>query len=391
MYPHQLERLSAASAASGVGALVATTPANLLYVTGFRGPVPANGRETERYGVFTPNGTALVVPAAEAVAVALAGVAVDHVRCHGRPVLAVARRADEVSHRVSEWTRECSPNAAEALAAALHALGVSGDRIGVDEGGIGVATWRGLVEHLAGFEIVESAGALAGARRVKGPWEIECLQRALHVAEEAANEVIQTLGPGMTEIEAAATLRDAMLARGGEPHGVVMLFGERSAFPAVAPSDRALRPGELVKLDAGCALKGYQGRLGRTAVAGKPSDDQQRAHDAIQAGLEAALGAVRPGTTVGGLADLVIAGARKAGLPAYDLEQVGHGIGLQAWEPPSVAPGGEARLEAGMVIMLEVPYDELGWGGLLLRDTILVGQEGYGLMNRSARGLVVLD
>lgn len=391
MYPHQSERLTAVLEGGGLDALVATTPANLFYVTGFRRLIQPNHPGTELYGVFSRHGTALVLPAADAVTAAVEGAAVDQVRCHGRPVLAEPRPADEVTRRVSEWTRELSPSAADGLVAALHALGVSGGRIGVDEAGLGAATWRGVVERLAGFTVVEGAGAFAEARRVKGPWEIECLQRALHVAEEAANEVIQALAPGMTEREAAAKFRDVVLARGGQPHGVVVLFGERSAFPAVAPSDRALRAGELVRLDVGCVFKDYHGQLARTAVAGKPSDDQQRAHDAIQAGLEAALDAVRPGAPVGALVDRAISAAREAGLPRYDRGQIGHGIGLEPYERPTVAAGGDARLEAGMVMRLEASYYELGWGGLHLRDTVLVTRNGYGLMNRSARGLVVLD
>ncbi len=391
MYPHQSERLTAALDEAGLDALVATTPANVLYVAGFHSLIRATCSRLELYAVFSRGGTALVLPAADAVTAAVEGAAVDHVRCYGRLPLGEARRADDVGRQAREWTREPAVSAADALAAALDAVGAGSGRIGVDEAGLSPTAWRRAIEGLAGREVVDGAGALAAARRVKGPWEIERLQRTLHVTEEAANEVIQALEPGMTEREAAARFRNEMLARGAEPHGIVLLFGERTAFPAVGPSDRALRAGELVRLDVGGVLEGYHARLARTAVAGKPSDDHQRAHDAIQAALEAGLDAVRPGATAGAVFDRAVAAARETGLAQYDRGHIGHGIGLEPCERPELAAGSDARLEAGMVLGLETPYYEAGWGGVHLRDTVLVTRNGHAAMNRSARGLVVLD
>ncbi len=392
MYPHQTERLTAALEAGGLDALVATTPANLFYVTGFRSVLQVTCPGRELYAVFSRHGVALALPVADAITAAVEGAAVDHMRGYGRVPLGKARRPDDTDRRAQEWVHEPAASAADALAAALDAVGVfRGGRIGLDEAGLSPPAWRRVVERLAGRTVIDGAAALGEARGVKGPWEIECLQRALHVAEEAANEVIQVLQPGMTEREAAAKFRTEVLARGGDPHGVVMLFGERSAFPAAAPSDRALRASDLVRIDAGCIVKGYHGQLARTAVMGKPSDDQQHAHDATQTALEAGLDAMRPGTRAGAVLDRAVAAARQAGLAQYDCGQIGHGIGLEPYERPELAAGSDARLEVGMVLRLETPYYEPGWGGVHLRDTALVTRTGHALLNRSARGLVVLD
>lgn len=392
MYPHQVERLTAAREAAGVDAIVATAPANTFYVTGFRSLVQTVYPEVAVYGVFGPSGTALVLSAADAVTAAVDGAAVDHVRCHGRLTLGRSRRPeDDAARRVREWTAAPAATPGQALASALEAVGASRGRVGVDETGLTAAAWRHVVEHLGGHTVVEAARALARARRVKGPWEIECLQRALHAAEEAANEVIQALEPGMTEREAGAMFGRALSARAAEPHGVAILFGERSAFVAVAPSDRALRPGDLVRIDVGCVLKGYHAQLARTAVAGKPSDEQQVTYDAVQAALEAALEAVRPGATAGSVFEHAVSAARAAGLPDYDRGQLGHGIGLEAYERPKLAADSSEELEAGMVLRIEAPYFEPGWGGVHVRDTALVTRAGHAVMNRAARGLVALD
>lgn len=390
MYPHQSERLGETLERGRLDALVATAPENIFYATGFSSLVQATYRGMELYAIFTRQGTALVVPAVDAVTAAVDNVEVQHVRTYGR-FFAAIHETDAIARRIEDWTREAAPGAADALAAALAALGVRRGRVGLDEGGLTPTAWRRAVERLRDLTVVEAAESFASARRIKGPWEIECLQRALAITEEAVNAVIQTLTPGISEREAASLYRREVEKRGAEPHAVVLLFGERAAYPAVVPSDRALKAGDLVRFDLGCVFKGYCSDLGRTAVMGEPSARQTIAHDAIRAGLETALGVIKPGVAAGDVFLRAVEAARSAGLPHYDRGHVGHGIGLTPYERPKLSPGNQTALEAGMVLRVETPYYEPGWGGLHLKDTVLVTRQDATGMNRSARGLVVLD
>jgi Xaa-Pro aminopeptidase len=111
----------------------------------------------------------------------------------------------------------------------------------------------------------------------------------------------------------------------------------------------------------------------------------------VAAGLETAIAAVRPGAIVGEIFASTVAAVRAAGLPQYDRHHVGYGIGLDPREAPILAPGRIAALEQGTVLRLETPYYEHGWGGAQLKETVLVTQTGSRVMNRSRRGLLVLD
>ncbi|MBI4638140.1 MAG: aminopeptidase P family protein [Candidatus Rokubacteria bacterium] len=391
MYPHQAERLGEALASQGLAALVATTPQNIHYVTGYRSPAPAISRSSDLYGVFTPNGTGLVVPAIEMAAIAADGTDVDHVVCHGRLVIECAGGTDRGADRLREWLARSAASGPDALAAALRALGVGAGTVGLDEGGLGPAGWRRLVERLDGITVVPAADHLARARAVKGPWEIECLRRAVHIAEEAMNAVIQMLRPGVTEREAASLFEAEIAKRGALPARAVIAMGERAALPTAPSSDRALRPGDLVRLDVGCLYKGYWSDVARTAVMGEPSERQQALYDAIQAGEEAAIAAVKAGVTAEHVFDLALARTREAGLPRFERPHAGGGIGLEPREWPALGPGERAALEPGMVLVIETPYFEYGWGGLHVKDTVLVTSVGSQILNRSNRGLVVLD
>jgi Xaa-Pro aminopeptidase len=125
-------------------------------------------------------------------------------------------------------------------------------------------------------------------------------------------------------------------------------------------------------------------------VLGEPDARAERAYDAVEAGVQAALDAIRPGTEGKAVFDAAVAAVRGAGLPGFRRHHVGHGIGLEPAEAPWLRPGGEP-LEAGMVLRVETPHYELGGFGINVKETVLVTRAGATVVNRSHRGLVVLD
>jgi len=270
-------------------------------------------------------------------------------------------------------------------------VGAGTGRIGLDEGSLTAQAWELVVAKLGPGRVVPAAALFRVARRVKSPYEIECLERALHIAEEALNAVIQMLKPGVTEREAAAVFESEVLKRDGATYPSTIAMGEHAAIPAPWPSDRALRPGDLVRFDVGCVYKGFCSNVGRTGVMGEPDLRQQAVFDAVQAGLEAALGAIAPGVPAARVFDAAIAVTRAGGLPEFQRHHVGHGIGLEHEEPPRLASGVATPLEMGEVVRVEVPYYQHGWAGVNVKDTVLVTRREGHVMNRSLRGLVVLD
>jgi Xaa-Pro aminopeptidase len=301
------------------------------------------------------------------------GIEVDHVSAFGGFVCSYAETLTPDEQRIRERTEPRAPSPGQALAQALEALGVREGRIGLDESNLTPAAWERLTARLGSFTLVPAAAALLTVRRVKSPYEIECLARALGIAEEALNAVLQMLKPGVTEREAAALYRSEVLRRDADLYPCSIAFGERTWISLPSPTERALKMGDLVRFDVGAVFKGYYSSVGRTAVMGEPGPRQEAALEAVQAGLEAGVDAVKPG------------------LPDFKRGHVGHAIGLEPYERPKLDAGKATTLEAGEVLRIEVPHLEIGWGGVGLRDTVLVTTSGSRVLNRSVRGLVVLD
>lgn len=390
MYPHQAERLDVALARLGVQAIVATSAANVAYVTGFRSLSRDVYAATEVFAVYARTGTALVIPAIDAPAFAAGDVDADHVVCYGTFHVDVAERADQTARRAAELTAAAAPTPADGLGAALRALGVADEAIGLDSAPLTESSARAVIERLAGTKVHPASGALAEARRVKGPYEIDCLQQALRIAEESIHELLGELDAGTTEREAAAVYERALGRRGARPSATIIAFGANTALPAVPPGDRALRPGDFVRFDVGCVFKGYHADVARMAILGEPTPRQQERYDAVEAGVDAALATIRPGAPARSVLDAAIAAVRAAGIPAFRRHHVGHGIGLEPAEQPWLAADGPV-LEAGMVLRVEAPFYELGAVGLHVKETVLVNNAGAAVMNRSNRGLIALD
>src|SRR5262249_25105046 len=182
-----------------------------------------------------------------------------------------------------------------------------------------------------------------------------------------------------------------VLKRDGMTYPSIFAMGERAAIPAPWPTDRALRPGDLVRFDVGCIYKGFCSNVGRTGVMGEPDRRQQTVFDAVQAGLEAARAAIAPGVPAERVFEVAIAATRASGLPEFRRHHVGHGIGLDHHEPPQLTAGVTIPLEMGEVLRIEVPFYQHGWAGVNVKDTVLVTRREGHVMNRSLRGLVVLD
>ncbi len=390
MYPHQIERLTTALDAAGVEALVASSAANVAYVTGFRSLTHAWLR-APHFAVFARRGAALVVPAGDVAAAVADDVDADHVVSFGHPLPSSAEASGALGQRVQAIVGRRAATAVDALAAALEALGIRQGGVGLDADRLSAEEWSRIVEGLGPLRVMPGSEALYSARRVKAPFEIECLAGALRIAEEALNEVVQMLKRGVTEREATTLYLGEVVKRGAEPAPSTITMGDRTGLGATWPSEHGLRPGELVRLDVGCAYRGYVARVGRTAVLGEPTAAQEAAHGAIQASLDAAVAATAPGRPATEVYVAVQRAMREAGLPDFPGAGVGHGIGLELGEPPRLAPDDATPLEAGEVLTIEVVQQIVGQEGFLARDTVLVTVGGARVLNRSSRGLVVLD
>ena len=390
MDSHFKTRLTQVLDAEGLDALIGTSTENLYYVTGFRSLAHALFRGLELYGVFTRTGTGLVVPFIDTTGVAADEIRVDQLACYGKFFFDYGDDPGVVGAKVRAWTSAAMASPVDALVKVLGDLGVRGKRIGVDESGLFPSAWRTLEQQLTGSTLVPAYQLFRRARMVKSPEEVARLERAAQIAEDGVAAVLAMLKPGVTEREAAYVYEAEILKRGAQPFFTVITIGERAALADVYPAERALKPGDMVRFDLGCVYQGYRSDIARTAVLGKPGDKLARYYAAILAGEKAGMAAMKPGVAVSRIFEVAVKATRENGMPHYQRHHVGHGIGLEPYDPPTLNAATATPLEPGMVFCVETPYYEHGWGGVQVEDAVEVTAAGIRRLTRSSQDLAII-
>ena len=156
------------------------------------------------------------------------------------------------------------------------------------------------------------------------------------------------------------------------------------------PGSRRLRPGDLLLLDFGAAVDGYNGDTTRMAVVGKADSRQLDIHRLVLEAHDAAIAAVRPGATTGEVDAAARAVITAGGLGDRFIHRVGHGIGLEVHEDPSLDPGSTLELEPGMTFTVEPGVYIPGWGGVRIEDDLVVEAGGARVLTAASRELFVV-
>lgn len=281
---------------------------------------------------------------------------------------------------------------AAGIAAAVIRLGRTSARVGLDERACPEPLRRQLAELLPHVDFIDASDWFAAIRAIKLPGEIDLIERSARIVEQAIISGIAAAGVGVTEAEIARVVAGAMVAEGTEPRFVVVTSGPRSALADAYATQRVLQPGDLLRFDVGGMYEGYWSDLGRTAIIGEPSARQQAYYDAMLAGEEAQFALAAPGVLAEDLFTRAIDVVERTGGPVpYRRQHCGHGIGLEVYEAPIIRPDSATPLQPGMTFCFETPYYELGWGGMMVEDTLVVTETGIRLLSDRNRELTVVD
>ncbi|MGH7637410.1 MAG: M24 family metallopeptidase [Gemmatimonadaceae bacterium] len=227
-------------------------------------------------------------------------------------------------------------------------------------------------------------------RERKDAGEVECIRRAIAVAECALERVVESVRAGMTERQVAglleATLRDC--GSDGFPFPSIVASGPNAALPHARPSARSVCPGDLLLLDFGAVVDGYCSDITRTLVVGASTAEQRDVYEIVRLANERATQALRPGMT-GRDADSVARGyIENRGFGEMFGHSLGHGIGLEVHEAPRLAKTADTPLVQGAVVTVEPGIYRPGWGGVRIEDDVHLGSGGAQVLTRFPRELI---
>jgi Xaa-Pro aminopeptidase len=192
-------------------------------------------------------------------------------------------------------------------------------------------------------------------------------------------EVESLIRPGIRESEISLALEFALRKRGAEEKAfnIIVASGERGALPHGVASDKILEEGDLVTIDFGCRVAGYHSDETITVAVGDVSDELRTVFDIVLEAHDRALAAVAPGVALTTLDKIARDYIADCGYSAYFGHGLGHGVGLEVHEAPTVSPRSTDLAEEGMVFTVEPGIYLPGVGGVRIEDMVLVTADGF--------------
>jgi Xaa-Pro dipeptidase len=273
------------------------------------------------------------------------------------------------------WQEDESPYAL--VAKTLAERGVRTGSIGINET-TPFFFFDGLRRAATGFQCVSGDPVTIGCRGRKTEHELELMQLACEATCAVYQAAFTALREGMTPRELGGLISQGY-QRMGLGGGAQVLFGQWAALPHGTTQPHTLKEGDVVLVDGGTNVEGYQSDVTRTTVLGKPSDKLLRAWETVRKAQDAALAAAVRGKSTGSVDDAarkVVVDAGYGKLYERFTHRLGHGIGMDGHEHPYLVRGSRTVLEPGMTFSNEPGIYVRGEFGIRLEDVMAIAENG---------------
>lgn len=262
---------------------------------------------------------------------------------------------------------------------ALFEISGNSLRIGVEPTRLRFLELELLRQALPEAEIVDGSAALAELRMRKGSEELKAMQQAAIIAQNALLNTLETVKPGRSELEIAAELMVQLFREGSEaelPFAPIVSTGPNTANPHASPTDRVLQEGDMLLIDWGASFAGTFSDITRSFFCGDPNNEMKRIASLVEMANAAARLGGRAGMPAGEVDRLARGVITEAGYGDYFTHRTGHGLGMEAHEPPYIYQGNPLILESGMVFTIEPGVYLPGKYGVRIEDDVVVEDEG---------------
>ena len=288
-----------------------------------------------------------------------------------------ARELIKMGTDIRTWEEDESPY--KRVAEIFKDRGVRTGTVGIEER-VRFFLYDGIRQVAPGVKFVSADPITAGCRMFKSPAEISLMQIANDITIVAYKATRDSMTEGMTQAEFAGNCAAAFHALGTQG-GIFVSFGKYTAFPHGSSTPQRLKEGDVVLMDGGCSVEGYQSDITRTFVFGKATDRQRQIWDLERKAQDAAFAAAK----VGAPCEAVDAAARKvivdAGFgPDYKVpglpHRTGHGIGLDGHEWTNFVRGNKTSIQPGMCFSDEPTIVIYGEFGIRLEDCLYITPDG---------------
>ena len=339
-------------------AIVAISPENVTYVSGFVVPSQSLMRWRHAICIVTADGRISMVAIDMEANTVKAHAGIDDLRVY----------------------REFTEDPMDKLAETLTDLKLERGKIGIEMEFLPAKDFATLQQKLPAVQWVAADAIFNQARQVKTPKEMERLRALSKLTDKAIGDTLRQAKVGMSEMDLAGLLLSSLFAGGAENYKLMIIAsGERSQFPNVGPTDRKLRAGDLIRMEIFGQRNGYLAGVCRTAVVGQPTAEQEKIWGNLVECKYLVMDLIKPGARCREIYQTFLKKFGELGLEPISF--VAHGIGLHLHEEPYMGRYGDEIVKAGMVGAFEPLVYIPGRFGMQNKDMFCVTEAGCELLS----------
>lgn len=262
--------------------------------------------------------------------------------------------------------------------------------LAMEKAHMSVSNFEALKQAVPAQQFADAGPLLQSMRVIKSADEISRLKDAIVCIETVLDNVVKRIKVGMVEIEVVAELEYEMKKQGAEgpSFSTMVLSGPNAALPHGIPGRRRIQEGELLLFDLGVYLNGYASDITRTFAIGEVDKETERIYHTVLAANEAAIAATKPGAAFGSLDQTARQVITDAGYGEYFTHRLGHGLGIDVHEYPSVHGQNTDILKPGMVFTIEPGIYVPGKAGVRIEDDVVVTEQGVEVLTSYPKQLI---
>lgn len=265
-------------------------------------------------------------------------------------------------------------------------------KLGFEKNFISVDLYERLTSALGDIKLIGTAGTVEDIRQVKDKEEIEYIKRAAEITDRAFAEILEYIKQGVTEKDIERELSYLIKKNGADDIGfpLIIASGKNGSKPHAVPSDKPVEVGDFVTMDIGSLYKGYRSDMTRTVVVGKADERQKYIYDIVKRSQEEAVKTVKSGVECARVDRVARDVIEHEGIKEIFEYGIGHGVGLEIHEGPSMSSTSSSVLQAGNIVTVEPGIYIPGWGGVRIEDTVAVTRDGCEILTKSPKQLIAV-
>ncbi len=254
------------------------------------------------------------------------------------------------------------------------------------------ATVQEYKEYRKKFKVKDISSKLERVRSIKSEKELSLIENACLIAQKAYYDAIKTVKKGITETELKNAIEENMIKYGasGPAFPTIVAFGANSAVPHHETGDMVLEDNMPILVDMGCSVDGYLSDLTRTAFFGTPTDRFLSCYNAVKNANELAIKKIKNGTLTCVADGYAREYLKENGLDEYFTHSLGHGVGMEVHEYPTLSPRKKDKLKEGMVFTIEPGVYFDGDFGIRIEDTVVLSGGKVKRLFTDSKELIIL-